>query len=481
MSVPPFLAIAVQYYYQERALPPWRQDILFDKASGLELASPETVAEYFYELFIPLAERQRGGEELRRVVLRETTPLFAPPMFPFGDNGFYHLRRKEQLYYTQSSTEDEMLERLAGFREHGEDYLRQVEQERKGLFPWKQFTVTTLMSGHSIYMCSEEQLLRPLVDRGKVYPFDRGDIPHLLATKYNPYASSALPLEYINYLYRERTDWRQSLSFYSLEEVLQGLFNLQSWCPVRLSTQYYRSPIPLSPSARFPGASSYYNMTPWHSYYVYQEEEDTGRAQLILDPYRKPYFSGTEKRISDRQVLQAIADFHNNRTANFRQIPRNLWSRFDALSLKSEQPVRLYRGLGGIANPGKRGASFQLSSDKVQSWTTSFCVAQNYASLWHPKGIVVSAILRPSDILVDSRYIAVEQLRATVESMRRFNGKGNIPDDILFVPPQIEVLSKPGTYTVVIESINRQKMTGVDYPALFTHYRSDLLTDKYIT
>ena len=484
MSVPPLLAIAVQYYYQERQLPPWRQDELFKVASVLEQLSPTFGAKYFFELFIPLAERLRGGAELEQQILRETIPLFSPLDFPFGDHNFYSLTRAEQLYYTQSVDEDEMLQRMAVYREYADDYLNTLSAERRRLSPWKDFTHSTLLSGHSVYLCSEEQLLRPLIVEKEVYPFDRGDLHHLLAREVNPYTGNLLPYSYVLYLEDEKNNWRQQLSFYSLDEVLRGLFGLQSWCPLRITKQYYTSVTPLEANDPFTTKilkHPIYNPVPWYPYYVYQKEEDTGRAQLVLDPYRKPYSTVREKWLEDREVLNAIADFHDPQTPGFRQIPRQLWTRLQALHFKDSQPVRLYRGMRNDTSfPfSRRGDSFDLSSQSVQSWTTSFCVAQNYAGLWGSKGVVVSTIMKPEDILIDSRYIATEQLRATVDVMRTWNGSLPFPRSIIFLPAQVEVLSKPGTYKVVVESISRQGFTNYTYPLSYTHFRSDILTDTY--
>lgn len=484
MSIPPLLAIAVQYYYQERQLPPWNQDELFQIAAKMELSSPEKVARTFFELFIPFAERQRGGSDLETQIMRDTTPLFSPLDYPFGEQNFYSLTYKEQLYYTQSSDEDEMLARMAAFREKEDEYLREVSDERRLKSPWVNYTTDTLLSGHSIFLCSKEQLLKPLVEGDQVYPFDRGDLFHLMKNKTNPFTGKTLPLSYQQYLRGEKNDWRQTLVFYSLDDVLRGLFKLQPWCPMRLTYPYYGSVSPLKSNAPFPGPNldldiRTYNAVPWYPYYTYQNEEDTGRAQLLLDPYRKPYSTIQERYLTDKSILKALSDFHDPATSGFRQIPRDLWPRLEVLHFKSSQPIRVYRGLSGIKIPSHIGDSFDLSSNKVQSWTTSFCVAQNYATIQHNKGVVVSTILKPSDILIDSRYIATKQLEGTVKIMRNWSSYLPIPRNIIFLPAQIEILSKPGTYNVTVANIVRNEPETRIYPMKYKYLRSDLLTDTY--
>jgi hypothetical protein len=358
-----------------------------------------------------------------------------------------------------------MLERLSNFRERNDEYLREIIAQRKDLAPWNYYTRGVLLSGHPIYLCSAEQLLEPLREGNEVYPFDRGDLPHLVKDGLNLFTNRPLPYSYRRYLAREANDWRQQLSFYSLEEVLRGLFNLQPWCPLRLNSEYYSATRPLPATAPFPGATKMHNPIPWYPYYTYQEEEDTGRAQLVLDPYRKPWYPIREQWIQDPEILLAIADYHDQAAgAGFRQIPRSLWPRLEALHLKDSQPLRVYRGINSFKIPPRRGDTFTLSAERAQSWTTSFCVAQNYATLWYAKGIVVSAILRPSDILIDSRYVATEQLRESVHLMRSM-GNFSTPRPIVFLPAQVEILSKPGSYRVVVESISLQGLISTTYPA----------------
>jgi hypothetical protein len=479
MSVPPPLARAVQYYYQERQLPPWEQEELLEDGARQERRTPSQVARYYFELFVPLAERQRGGAALANQILEETTPLFAPPTFPFSDQNFSYLTLREQLYYTQCDDEPEMLDLLARYRQEGEVVLREIYESRKRHKFWRQYTQPILLSGHSIYHYSTEQLLNPLAEGKQRYAFDRGDLVHLLQGRHNPYTKTPLPLEYLRYLEREKVDWRQPLTLYPLEEVLQGLLGQRPWCPLRTVATYYVTKEPLAPNALFPKTASTvpYQQISWFHYYVYQKEEETGRAQLVLDPYRKPPPYVPEQRLEDPAIQQAIHNFHAPSHPDFRQIPRVLWPRLQALYLKSKSPLRVYRGLYRFKKKLRQGESFPLTSEKVQSWTPNLCVAEDYSIIRGGLGVVVSTILQPEDILIDSRYIANEQLAETVD---RSQGKPGANKLILFMPAQNEILSKPGTYQVIVERLTYSHLTGI-LPYQFDAMRDDVHDTDYLS
>jgi hypothetical protein len=113
----------------------------------------------------------------------------------------------------------------------------------------------------------------------------------------------------------------------------------------------------------------------------------------------------------------------------------------------------------------------ELKSPQVQSWTTNICVAEKYAELHGKKGVVVSAILNPRDIIIDSRFIEIQQLRkhATRWTLD--------PNSVLFIPHQNEILTKPGNYTCRIEKLIFNADGGALHFDVFPNesLRSDLI------
>ena len=87
--------------------------------------------------------------------------------------------------------------------------------------------------------------------------------------------------------------------------------------------------------------------------------------------------------------------------------------RFAKLNIKKTIPVKVFRGMGfpnyEFLKSYHVGDEFDLySRNSPMSWTTNICIAQFYA-LKYPIGMIVSAMLQPSDIIIDTRLLIEKQ------------------------------------------------------------------------
>lgn len=317
-------------------------------------------------------------------------------------------------------------------------------------------------------------------------------------------------------------DHRFQVKLYPLDQVLAGLAGERQWCPDRfqspLGIAYYRSltPINLLIDKYDPQGFAYtYSRHRWNPYYVYEVQltsplkepkadfskglqfssgpnnlrpillvkEAIPRSRivsstLIYDPWVKPPpHASREGRITDPVLLQTIHDYHNVRSTGFRNISPMVMKRFERLHFKERTPIKLYRGLYNVdfLNKIRVGDTIPLSSEKVQSWTLNLCVADVYANFLGARGVIVSAVLDPKDIIIDSRFIEVEQLREHSKDWVKD------PNTILFAPGQNEVLTKAGTYKVIVERIlyNGTPEPFDGYYPLFSRSRADLTYGWY--
>ena len=85
------------------------------------------------------------------------------------------------------------------------------------------------------------------------------------------------------------------------------------------------------------------------------------------------------------------------------------------MSIKEPFPIKVYRGLtysdSNFINKYRVGDKFILRSrNLVQSWSSTHCVSEFFAST-EKFGIIVSTILDPEDIAIDTRFLDMKQLR----------------------------------------------------------------------
>lgn len=401
---------------------------------------------------------------------------------------FELLPKMVKMYLTQTSTIAECKALIARYRDATQsersDLISAIINRRQKLKPWKSLKNRQMLSCVDTCLYGEDQL----IITENHYAFDYGDIDYLLITKRNPFTGDDLTSDFLQKLDDGTKNWRYFVRLYPLDQALEGIVTPNTWCPdVRNNNEliirdhvYYSSFIPdISDVGRFI-AEFNYDKRPWSNQYVHKMRlnktvkngqtyypEDIIEFDLIKDPNLEApqHASAPRKRISDPVVLKAIVGYHVNR-----KIDPILFSNFDRLHLKESFPQRLYRGLyynttlPHLFSGVKVGDKLKLPpvNDQIQSWTTDICTAEKYAGFNYDRGIVVSAILTPSDILLDSRFIDIEQLLEY--------------SPILFVNSQNEILVKPATYPVKVEKI----LFNANNPNVYdnvpqTSARSDLL------
>lgn len=116
-------------------------------------------------------------------------------------------------------------------------------------------------------------------------------------------------------------------------------------------------------------------------------------------------------KIDDKKVIQELTSFmHYSGT-----LSAPVLETLKTLHIKEFFPIKAYRGLSfadaSFINRYKVGDKFTLySKNRVQSWSSTHCVSEHFAS-YNTYGILVSVILDPEDIAIDTRFLEMNQLK----------------------------------------------------------------------
>ncbi len=351
--------------------------------------------------------------------------------------------------------------------------FRIIKLFRKRQYPWNIIKNKTMLSGNDPTSLSKEQLI--LYEENKnIYAFDYNDIEYLCKHHKNPFTKDTLNINFIYNLYMLKKDKRYNIKLYTLEQALYGITHLDTWCPSKYNTDpkivYLES---LTVPEKFDkdkyNVVSNYKLFSWTHDYVYRlklkegvEFKDTygeilakniESYELIHDPWKKSSKSKGEIYMNDKKLIQAIKDYHNSKSYNYRIISPSLYSLFDEWKVKENKPIKIYRGLfnATFLKNVKLGDIFDLESDKTSSWTHNMCVAVKYASWGVSNGVVVSAVINPEDIIIDSMFLSDKLYKEqnTTWDIDHFTA--------IFHPYQDEVLVKPGKHKVIIEKIIRSE------------------------
>jgi len=467
------LVVALFHYFGNSQLPPFNMEILEAEAAQLQEETADVIAEHWFLTFVPPIVR-KTHPALEAEYLKATIPLFRKtvlaPVLIFPPE----LTEQERFYYAQVNTTAELEELLLTYRAEGN--LNTLRARRRLLSPWKDAVNKVTLGGIDTTLYSSEQLLPLYSDASGSYLFDIGDTYYLLRTLRNPYTGNILKAAYRRSILTV-PQWKLSLRPHPLDQVLNG-----SWCggynfyaPNPSAPQrYYETITPkqlgdkISPNL----LRKEYALTPWHPLIVYTVDAQYRLNKIIHNPYVKPQPHVPERRLTDVTALKLISDFHMPASSGFRNIDPRYWPLFERLGFKGSQPLKLYRGLDKIRGVSV-GDLISLPSEKIQSWTPNICVAEGYAAYSYnnvSSGVVVSTVLRPEDILIDSRYISTEQLAASVDLLRK-DPFLRTPG-VLFIPCQNEILSKPGDYAMVVEKVVKP------WKALGQAWRADIQTSS---
>jgi hypothetical protein len=420
------------------------------------------------------------------------------------------LTLKDKLYLAQVNSEACLKQVLDLYKKHGDTFINTVKEIRSTLPPWSTSINKTSLSKKDITLYSEDQLI-PF----NGYLFDFGDIDYILSREKNPYTGEWLPVKFIQELIHLKKDRRYLLRIYSLDLSLKGLIDSDTWCPDVRFTPVETSDIlyisnPLKPihfdlkKNNVYSASLFYDKRPWNENYVYKVTlkqpkkklgqnpyyanirvtgEEIKSVELIHDPTQfSPPFEGKPVMPLTNEMVTAIFGYHNTMDGKRRYIRPNVIEKFKKHKFHEQKPMKLYRGLQissirffNNLKHVKVGDVIYLPSEQVSSWTTNRCVAEKYSMFSSGKGIVLSSVIDPKDMILDSRFIRQEDYT-------KYNRKDN---DTLFWQYQNEILVKPGNYPLKVESIlHRADREYVPYTRLHNEqYRADLEEgwDQYVS
>jgi len=350
----------------------------------------------------------------------------------------------------------------------------------------KECTNRTSMSDEHIGMYSEDQLLF-YKDDDSLYCFKYDETDHLLKTKKNPYNGKPLDSKFITTLVditRKDPDTgiinniKYQIPVYPLDKVLD-MYQKSGTC-FRLpsnnkNTAYYISFKPVSlndlPSnilidnvkSDFYKKDNFisvsYDVADLGVLFVYKvhtnSDIDFYRSKSIksssITMLEKVFSSDDIETVNPSERTYKIDDANVIRELrNFMHVSGNLsppvLDTLKILHIKEFFPIKVYRGLyfpdASFINRYKVGDKFTLySKNRVQSWSSTHCVSEHFAS-YFSFGMIISAILDPEDIVIDTRFLEMNQLKTFFWREQR---------EIISVP--FDTNGKEKEFLVTIESI----------------------------
>jgi len=311
----------------------------------------------------------------------------------------------------------------------------------------KKCTNRTSMSDEDIGMYSEDQII--LYNEGdNLFCFKYDETPFLLESGKNPFTGKRLDENFIKTLSHD--DIRYSIPVYPLDKAID-IFQESGTCfrlpPFNPKVVYLISMDPIEQN-KLPKNIPVINLSVTPSYYSDQifisntyDTADLGvlfiyrihtkkdidfstdvsiksadikiiekifssdDIETISPTYRNYY------KIEDITVKKELKKYMNNSVA----FSNRGLEKLKQLSIKEPFPIKVYRGLtysdSNFINKYRVGDKFILRSrNLVQSWSSTHCVSEFFAST-EKFGIIVSTILDPEDIAIDTRFLDMKQLR----------------------------------------------------------------------
>jgi hypothetical protein len=423
-------------------------------------------------------------------------------------DGYYKKKMslESKLYLAQVKNEKCFEKIIEQYKKVGERlFIDTVKKIRLTLPPWSKSLNKTSLSKKDITLYSEDQL----ITSPDGYLFDFGDIDFLAKRKKNPYTGDSFSREFLDYLETLKKDRRYFIRIYPLDMAMKGFVEPDTWCPdVRFisttvtDTVYFSNPlVPHNFKDKNYLTSLFYDKRPWNENYVYKvtlktpkeinpyhpyqtniyiESKEILSTEIIHDPtkFSEPY-KGKPVMPLNKDMIDGIFGYHNRMDGKSRYIRANTIDMFKKNKFHEQTSMKLYRGLQissrffNSLDKVKVGDVIYLPSTQISSWTTNRCVAEKYSMLSSGQGIVVSSVIDPTNMVLDSRFIQEEDYT-------KYNKKDN---NTLFWPYQNEILVKPGNYPLTIENILYRTYTEMPRYERFNNeqYRSDLLEgwDQY--
>jgi hypothetical protein len=352
-------------------------------------------------------------------------------------------------------TNDEMTRYIYGIKD--QKCMSILQKEKKNLpiefikkIRNRKCTNRTSISDEDIGMYSEDQII--LYNEGdNLFCFKYDETPFLLETGKNPFTGKRLHENFIKTISKGlATNIKySSIPVYPLDKAID-MFNKPGTC-FRLpsfnpNVKYLISADPINkdnlpkniPVMTINNPSSYYDIDGCVISNTYDVADlgilfvyrihlknkidftittiDSSDIQIVEQIFssddietRKP--TKRNYKIKNKSVIDGLKKFMS--TAG--TLTPGVLSKLKDLSIKETFPIMVYRGLTfsdpSFVNRYRVGDKFILHSKKrVQSWSTTHCVSEYFAS-YAKFGIIVSTILDPEDIAIDTRLLDKKQLK----------------------------------------------------------------------
>ncbi|MDD4930927.1 MAG: hypothetical protein PHG66_02075 [Candidatus Colwellbacteria bacterium] len=344
----------------------------------------------------------------------------------------------------------------------------------------------TSMSDDHISLYSEDQLLF-YNDDDSLYCFKYDETDHLLKTRKNPFNGKPLDKKFITTLTElSQTDpitgisknIKYQIPVYPLDKALD-MYQESGTCfrmpSFNKNVAYYISFKPMTLDELSPNIavnnraggtymadnfiSTSYDTADLGVLFVYRvhtkSEIDFSKAFSVnssdINMLEKVFSSDdietvnpSERtyKIEDKNVIKELTNFmHYSGT-----LSAPVLETLKSLHIKEFFPIKAYRGLSfpdaSFINRYKVGDKFTLySKNRVQSWSSTHCVSEHFAS-YNMYGVLVSIILDPEDIAIDTRFLEMNQLKAFFWREQR---------EIMSVP--FDDKGKEKEFLVTVESI----------------------------
>lgn len=309
-------------------------------------------------------------------------------------------------------------------------------------------TNRTSMSDEHIGMYSEDQLII-YNDDSNMYCFKYDETNHLLKTKKNPYNGKNLSDKFINTLMDIKLyNKKYTIPVYPLDKAID-MFQESGTCFRLPSTDkytgYYISFKPIimndlpdvilvnnvlgSYNSSDGFISTSYDSSDLGVIFVYKvhtkvkidffkesaiKSSDISHLEKIFSSDDIETVNPSERsyKINDHQTVLELKNFMHSSGNLSNPVLKTL----KYLNIKEFFPIKAYRGLSfhepSFINRYKVGDKFVLySKNRVQSWSSTHCVSEHFASFINPYGILVSVVLDPDEIAIDTRFLDIKQLK----------------------------------------------------------------------
>ena len=338
----------------------------------------------------------------------------------------------------------------------------------------------TNLSNQKIGMYSDDQVFMYTEKKdGPLYCFTYREIDFLLKNKKNPYTKKPLTNEFTKHLQKLKKDIRYKIPVYPLDKTL-NMFHEPGTCfkMPDIGDNNIAYLISMTPTTidSLPNDIPIYqdNDNIYHERYFITKTYDSADLGVVFiykirtrNPinFKSGIFLNKKEilrlikvftsddietvpaslthDIKDSQVLKELEKFMKYTGET---LSKKVLDKLKKLNIKEFFPVKAYRGMSfsndNFIKRYKVGDTFSLYSLKrVQSWSSTHCVSEHFAAS-HKYGIIISTVLNPDDIAIDTRFLNIDRLKSLFWREQR---------EIMTVPFNSDGTEK--SFTVKVEAI----------------------------